>query len=950
MTIAQPALLAFNRGLISQLGLARTDLKRMALSASQQTNLIPRMLGSAIARPGTQWISGTNGNQQPKYIPFIFSTLDVALYEMTNGGMRVILPGSDGTPTAVLTRPAVVSSILNGNFTDGLTGWTNADQAGATSFESNNQMVLIGTGFNAGQEYQSVNTNTPNVEHALRIVVAQGSITLNVGVDVGDGSYAFNLNLTQGTHSIAFIPSGAFLVEIANTSLTPALVSSVNIESAGPLVLPTPWAQADLPYLRWDQSADVIYVARDGVPPQEILRWGQAGETGYHSYSVVAYLPQDGPFLLPNVGPITLTPSSPTGDTTLTASAAYFQPGHVGALFKLTSQGQFGTLAAGGTDQWTPGIEVTGVGSQRNFGISVQGTFNGTIVLQRSVGSIGAWVDVGLVAPGSNGVPANALWASVGNVSQWTSPVAGTVYDGYDNQTIWYRIGFESTYTSGTANLILDTGSGGLTGICRITSYSSSTSVNAVVLTQPGNTGVLQGFGSTSSTQVWEEGAWSGVQGYPSAVAFDEGRLWWFGKTRLVGSVSDAYESFDETVTGDSGPLNLLLGSGPLDTGSWMLGLADLLIGTPGKEISLRSSVLGGAITPTDFLFKDVSTQGSAACPALKVDFNGIFLQRSGRRIYQLQYTPSFFLMDYTATDLTNFVPDIAIMENGKPITNGGFFWLAVQRQPDTRIHALLNDGTARLMIFDPTEDEHAWVKVQLAATRAAASSIVDCVVLPGQGGASSAEDLVYYAVSRVINGSTVYSLERWAREDECIGGTVNKNLDCHTVFSSVNSKTISGVSQLVGEMVYVWADGNDLGGPFIVNADGTVHVGVTVNNGCVGLGYQWQFQSTKLAYGAQLGTALSQKKKIAKLGVIAANMHHLAFQYGPGFNILRDLPQTHKGAPVSANKIFPAWDDATFDFPGQWDADARLCLQGYPNRPCILLACVIDMETRENA
>ncbi len=52
MAIGQPAILAFNRGLISQLGLARTDLKRMALSGSIQTNLMPRMLGSAMHRPG----------------------------------------------------------------------------------------------------------------------------------------------------------------------------------------------------------------------------------------------------------------------------------------------------------------------------------------------------------------------------------------------------------------------------------------------------------------------------------------------------------------------------------------------------------------------------------------------------------------------------------------------------------------------------------------------------------------------------------------------------------------------------------------------------------------------------------------------------------------------------------------------------------------------------------
>jgi hypothetical protein len=46
------ALLAFNRGLQSRLGLARIDLERTALAAEVQTNWMPRSLGSMMLRPG----------------------------------------------------------------------------------------------------------------------------------------------------------------------------------------------------------------------------------------------------------------------------------------------------------------------------------------------------------------------------------------------------------------------------------------------------------------------------------------------------------------------------------------------------------------------------------------------------------------------------------------------------------------------------------------------------------------------------------------------------------------------------------------------------------------------------------------------------------------------------------------------------------------------------------
>ena len=55
-------------------------------------------------------------------------------------------------------------------------------------------------------------------------------------------------------------------------------------------------------------------------------------------------------------------------------------------------------------------------------------------------------------------------------------------------------------------------------------------------------------------------------RGYPSSVTFHDGRLWWAGKDSIIGSVSDAYDSFDATVEGDSGPINRTLAKGPVDT------------------------------------------------------------------------------------------------------------------------------------------------------------------------------------------------------------------------------------------------------------------------------------------------------------------------------------------------------------------------------------------------
>ena len=53
------SLQAFNRGKISKLGLARTDLDRTRLSAEEQNNYVPRVLGSMMLRPGLGYIDNT---------------------------------------------------------------------------------------------------------------------------------------------------------------------------------------------------------------------------------------------------------------------------------------------------------------------------------------------------------------------------------------------------------------------------------------------------------------------------------------------------------------------------------------------------------------------------------------------------------------------------------------------------------------------------------------------------------------------------------------------------------------------------------------------------------------------------------------------------------------------------------------------------------------------------
>src|SRR3990167_2103155 len=119
--------IAFNRGIISELALARADIKRVALSAEIMTNWIPRTLGSMTLRPGLGYIGSTKDNLASKSIPFVFSQTQKARLELTANIMRVWI--SD----ALITRAAVSTAVTNGTWPVNLTGWTDNDEAGAGS-------------------------------------------------------------------------------------------------------------------------------------------------------------------------------------------------------------------------------------------------------------------------------------------------------------------------------------------------------------------------------------------------------------------------------------------------------------------------------------------------------------------------------------------------------------------------------------------------------------------------------------------------------------------------------------------------------------------------------------------------------------------------------------------------------------------------------------------------
>lgn len=891
-----PITAAFNRGVVSALGLGRIDLARIRGAAETMVNWMPRVLGSMMLRPGWEYLGSTRIGDAARYIPFVYASDDTALIELTNARMRVWIGD------ALVTRDSVTATVTNGTFATDITGWTDSSETGASlSWSSgpysDGYLSLLGTGTNSAiaEQTVSVGASDHNTEHALSVVIQRGPVTFRVGSTSGDDDLIAETELETGHHSLAFTPGGAnFYVKISSVLDYTVQVDSVTVESAGAMVVNAYSSLLD--DIRYDQSADVIFVA-DGTKNASGIRYVQQYKIerrGDHSWSVVTYEPQDGPFNVINTSKITIASTATSGDVTLTASKAIFRSSHVGALFKLSSQGQYAPVTVTAADTFSDYIEVAGSGSDRAFTVNITGTFTATVTIQYSAGAPGTWVDS----------------------DTYTTATTTSKTDGFDNQTVYWRIGVKTgDFTSGTVNASISFAVGSITGIARITAYSSGTSVSAVVLKHLGN---------TSATPDWYEGAWSGYRGYVSAVAIHEGRIWWAGNDKVWGSVSGTYESFDDEVVGDSGPIARSVGEGPVDSVHWLLSIGRLMLGNAlnsanvdvatidgNSMVSARSSSLDEPLTPTNFNLKGTSRRG-------------IFVDRSKQRLYELAY--SIQTNDYQSNDLSVLTPDY---------NSVGIVRVAVQMKPDIRIHAVRSDGTVGVLVFDPAENVTCWCEMQTSG------SVEDVVVLPG-----TEEDAVYYQTKRTINSAQVRYLEKWAKESECIGGTANKQADAFYHYSGSSTTTITA-SHLAAATCSVWADGKDVG-PLTADASGVFTLSTAASEVIIGLPYTAQWKSGKAAFGQDVGTPLNQQGIIDAIGFSLLNTHYQGLTYGPDFSNLDPLPQREAAQTTAADTVWSTLDTDMMRFPGSYSTDPRVCLQAASPRPCNVVACTVSAKRAE--
>jgi hypothetical protein len=403
-----------------------------------------------------------------------------------------------------------------------------------------------------------------------------------------------------------------------------------------------------------------------------------------------------------------------------------------------------------------------------------------------------------------------------------------------------------SDFTEGNvARVFLESTDFNSGGTVTIDSVASGTSAGATVNKWLGS--------NISATTQWSEAAFSSVRGYPRTVAFHEQRLCFGGTASQPNTVwcskVDDFENFQLGSADDAG-LSFTIASNEGNRINWIFSQKQLIVGTSGDEWTVGGANESEAFSATNISARRQASYGSKYMRAILLNDVLLFVQRRGRKVRELVY--KFEQDGWVAPDLT------VLAEH---ITEGEIVELAFQQQPDAVLWCVRGDGELIGMSYERDQEVVAWHRHSTDGDFESAATVY------GLGGA---DDEVWLAVRRTINGQTKRYIERFKPDFRNSFDTADKEnwwyLDCGGRYEGAPASVITGLSYLEGKTVSVLADGAVQ--PDAVVSGGEITLAKPASKVLVGLPYTSLLQPMKLDYDLEDGPTRGRKKRLNRVEV----------------------------------------------------------------------------------
>lgn len=462
-----------------------------------------------------------------------------------------------------------------------------------------------------------------------------------------------------------------------------------------------PYTAADLDGLRLTQSADVMTLVHVDYMPREVRR------TGASTFTCAAITDfEGGPFLDENTTATTMTASAATGaGITITASASTFNANHVGALVRLSEE----DLSA--ITPWEPGKLLVASGGNPNG------------LLRRSDGKV--YQCTTNVVAGANGT--------------WTGTVRPTHDEGTQSDGDGNAIPTTAT-AAGVAWLYLHSGF----GIAKIVGYTSPTVVTADVVDR-----IPASCVTANTTKVWQLGAWSEDQGYPSCVTYYSDRLVFAAtreqpQTEWASKVGDYHNFSVSSPVKDDDAITQTLNARQINPIRELVPLDQLLALT--ASAAWASPRRGELWTPETLGFDPQSYNGSADMRAVVTGDTAIYANPFRTRLRDVSY--QFDSDKFRGVELTVFARHLFHVD--RTIVDMDY-----AEEPDGLLWIVRSDGTLCSLTYLREQEVLGWAQHDT-------DGLVERVcVIPENG-----RDTPYFIVARQRNGQTVRYLERFTSRE----------------------------------------------------------------------------------------------------------------------------------------------------------------------------------------
>jgi len=563
----------------------------------------------------------------------------------------------------------------------------------------------------------------------------------------------------------------------------------------------SPYTSEEAFEIHTTQSADVMYIAHEDHHPQKLSRnsdtdWtiedvpfrgGPFLDENTNVNYTIRFIPDEDRYGTHDGGQNqdTLTDSSQSWDTNELVGLFVnnVTDGSIGIITANTATTVTATLTGGKENDWDTGDEYAIADNSHYFESGRAGTLvaeNHEPFNENHVGSL--WLlkhtrkdnSTSTFANDDNTAPENLLnaikikgdftfvcdtfnsgdsaklWRKVGNYDwqEYRTFSAATNYSATeDEDNVYYAI----TRSVGTINGTLTAKNQVSRGIVRITGYTDSQHVDCEVVDQL----YWEGVGVDPDKSMWAEGAWSDYRGYPRSVGFYEDRLWWLSSTNnpdtLWSSKTSDYENMEYTDTGlDDDAVIMPINDNEVSQLQWMMAREVMAVGSANKEYRLSASNPDNPITPDDRKAKPQTSFGSNNIQPLILNNAIFFFQRQGRKLRAMRYDA--IAEDFRAADATLLAN--TLLESSPTC-------MAIQRIPDSLVWIVRSDGVLLSFCYEPDEEVAGWSRhlTQNTVDADTAGGYFESVaVIHGD-----IEDEVWVSVRRVINGTTVRYIERFA-------------------------------------------------------------------------------------------------------------------------------------------------------------------------------------------